>query len=162
MGILEAFVTNFTEGVLSGLKSGGTKQIEGLCNALRWAANVQDEATVVVNFNDGLAGGQRKLVILCNDVDLALFSAYSASTIPCDHLPREVLGYLLTRNKELGLGAWQICADENGNARIGITYSALAAGLTLPLFHCIALTLIEEAHEFDTKMRDAGMLQINY
>jgi hypothetical protein len=47
---------------------------------------------------------------------------------------------------------------ENNSVAFSLAYCALASGLDCGVFKTLCETMAKEAHAFDTKMHDAGLL----
>jgi hypothetical protein len=88
-----------------------------------------------------------------------LISTFSGAVVPVSRLPLEVMGYLLTRNRQLASGAWQASVmDNDGSVKFALAYCALVAGLDAAAFKIICEAMVQEAHEFDVKMKAIGLL----
>jgi hypothetical protein len=85
------------------------------------------------------------------------FTVFSTVTIPAEQVPAAALGYLLQRNREL-LPAWQMVVHDSGDVTFALYYCALASGLHQGVFKMLCETMIQEAHDFDAKMHEAGLL----
>jgi len=83
---------------------------------------------------------------------------FSAVEMEPRNISAEVMGHLLLRNKEAIFPAWQVMDNGNGNATFAVTYCALVQGLDAGVFKVICETMCKEVHEFDAKLRQAGML----
>jgi hypothetical protein len=52
-----------------------------------------------------------------------------------------------------------MCIRDDGNVAFSLNYCALAAGLHPGIFKMLCETMVKEAHEFDAKMNEAGLLR---
>ena len=151
MGFIEGLVNGFVQAV-------GGGRIERLCSELGWSIDERDGDQITLRFKDKITG-TRDVMIGAGDDSLVLFMVFSTAVMPRDEVPDELVGYLLNRNTELGLGAWQASIDKKGNAFLGIKYAALGNGLTAGALKYICQTMVEEATEFDGRMKRAGLLR---
>jgi hypothetical protein len=85
------------------------------------------------------------------------FTVFSAVNITAQRVPASVLGYLLRRNSE-PLIAWQMCVRGSDDVGFSLSYCAFAAGVDAGVFKVLCETMVKEAHEFDAKMHEAGLL----
>ncbi len=86
------------------------------------------------------------------------FTVASAVTMPAKEIPANVLGYLLERNSHC-IVAWHVSIGDDGSAVFGVNYRALTPGLNPGVFRMLCQMLLQEASEFDDRMRKAGVLQ---
>jgi hypothetical protein len=132
-------------------------RIERLCQELGWSIDERNGEGVVLYFNDPAIGVRK--VLVTEGAKVMLISTFSAAVIPASRVPIEVIGYLLTRNTQLAAAAWQAAImDNGGNVKFALAYCALVEGLDTAAFKVICETMVNEAHEFDVKMRAAGLL----
>lgn len=130
---------------------------ERLCQELGWSIDERNGEGVVLYFNDPTIGVRKGLVT--EGAKVMLISTFSGAVVPASRVPVEVMGYLLTRNTQLAAGAWQASVmDNDGNVKFALSYCALVAGLDAAAFKIICEAMVKEAHEFDVKMKVAGLL----
>ncbi len=135
----------------------GSGRIELLCRHIGWDIDERTSEGIALHFNDPVVSIRK--VMLAQNANLVLFSTDSATRLPGHRVPIEVLGYLLTRNKQLAGCAWQASAmDNTGTVSFALAYCALVEGLDPGAFKGICEAMVKEASEFDAKMRAAGLL----
>jgi hypothetical protein len=163
MGMLgnafEAFINATASAVAKSLlpQTQASGHIERLCQELGWSIGERNGEGVVLYFNDP-AIGVRKVLVTEGD-KVVLISTFSGAVVPAARLPVEVMGYLLTRNTQLAAAAWQASVmDNDGSVKFALAYCALVVGLDATAFKVICEAMVKEAHEFDVKMKAAGLL----
>jgi hypothetical protein len=137
-------------------------RIERLCRQIGepgWQIDEQSGRASQLYFNDALLG-IRKVTVIGGDEPMVLFAVRSHAVIPEDRLPSQVLSYLLRRNMELSLPAWQMYVSDDGQATFGLYYHAFGPGLTPEFFKHLCSTMAAEASAFDHKLRQAGLLRL--
>ena len=159
---------DFVEGVASGFCSAVAERSPGssagdvvrtCCGQLGWSIDERLNANeVCLHFNDPLVGIRKVVVGIGDHGTIVAFTVFSAVCIQSQQVPANVLGYLLQRNSQL-LIAWQMCVRDSGEVAFSITYCALAAGIDPGVFKMLCETMVKEAHEFDAKMDEAGLLR---
>ena len=132
-------------------------RVERLCRENGWRIDGHKDDTIYLDFKSPIAG-VRRMLISRGDEALVIFSVMSFAEVPAHNIPHEVLGYLLERNAELVLGAWNMQVTEEGKTIFFCRYVAIGMALNAGLFKYICETLNEAAHEFDVKMQRAGLL----
>src|SRR5216684_689748 len=134
MGLFSDTPGAFTDGFLGGVgnllngsasSNGHTASIERLCQALEWQVDENEGSIVRLHFKDPLAG-IRKLRIHRTDGPLTLFAVYCFAQPAVRDVPAEILAYLLKRNGELAVGAWELHFLDDGTVGFAFTYAALA------------------------------------
>ena len=169
MSLFTDFVEGFTSGLASVLteqasrESAGTSHsggvVEECCRQLGWSIDERLNANeVYLHFNDSLIRIRKVLVSLGNQGATVSFTVFSAVSLPARQVPAEALGYLLKRNGEMCL-AWQMRSRDDGNVSFALSYLAVALGLQHGTFKTICETMVREAHEFDERMNEAGLLR---
>lgn len=163
MGMLgnafEAFINATASAVAKSLlpQVQASGHIERLCQELGWSIDERNGEGGVLYFNDPEIGVRKVLVTV--GAKVMLISTFSGAVVPASRLPVEVMGYLLTRNTQLAAAAWQASVmDNGGNVKFALAYCALIAGLDAAAFKVICEMMVKEAHEFDVKMKAAGLL----
>ncbi len=142
------------------LGSAGNR-VEACCAQLGWSIDERMGTDgIILYFNDALMPDTIRKLLITGSASgpLAVFTVFSAGSIPAEQVPAEVLGHLLVRNQKAVFPAWQVMDQENGNAGFAVTYCALVQGLEAGIFEVICKTMCNEVHEFDAKLRQAGML----
>lgn len=130
--------------------------IERLCQELGWSIN-DCNGEGVLYFRDTTIGV--RTVLVKRGLKFALISTCSEAMLPASRLPAEVMGYLLTRNTQLAMAAWQASVmDNDGQVKFALSYCAFVPGLDAAAFKIICEAMVKEAHEFDVKMKAAGLL----
>ncbi len=163
-----SFLNEFVEGVASDVFSAvserlsytaASKLIETCCQELGWAIDERPSAgRVALHFNDPVTRIRKVLVSIVEGGSMVSFTVASAVTMPAKEIPANVLGYLLERNSAR-LVAWHVSVGDDGSAVFGINYRALTPGLNPGVFRMLCQMLLQEASEFDDRMRKAGVLQ---
>jgi hypothetical protein len=163
MGMLgtafEAFLNATASAVAKSLlpQAQASGHSERLCQELGWSIDERNGEGVVLYFNDPEIGVRK--VLVTEGAKVMLISTFSGAAVPASRLPVEVMGYLLTRNTQLAGAAWQASVMENsGSVKFALSYCALIAGLDAAAFKVICEVMVKEAHEFDVKMKAAGLL----
>jgi hypothetical protein len=167
MSIFRQMVEGFAQGFLQG---GGLSdapgngagyrergRIERLCHENGWDVDARDGEDRYLFFHSPFAE-HRSVVVGRGDEALVVFTAMSFTVLPPQVVPPEVLGYLLQRNEQIGLGAWRVSETDDEKLAFLVSYVAIGCGLTAGLFKHICETINQEANEFDVKMRRAGLL----
>jgi hypothetical protein len=161
------FVEGFTTGVIrtaaNGLQSSagtgnGNKRIEACCGQLGWGIDERIGDGIILYFKDPLVNIRKVMIATSDSGQLAVFTVFSAADMPASKVPAEVMAHLLIRNKDAVFPAWQLMENGNGNATFAVTYCALVPGLDAATLKVICETMCKEVHEFDAKLRQAGML----
>jgi hypothetical protein len=162
--IAEGLVTAFTGGQSNGASFGrgspARGRIENLCTQLAWTVDERDGKGIKLHFNDPLVK-TRKVMIYDGDDPLVVFEVYSYAYLPAREVPQEIMGHLLLRNNDMGVGAWGALVDDKGDAFFSVKYYALGDGITAQALKYITAALIKETFEFDKKMHAAGLLRRN-
>jgi hypothetical protein len=158
---------DFVEGVACGFVSAASDRpfvssaddvVETCCRQLGWSIDERLGANeVCLHFIDPLVRIRRVVVSVENQESVVGFTVFSAVTLPASRVPGAVLGHLLERNTHI-LAAWQMSVGENNEVAFALTYCALASGLHPGIFKMLCETMIKEAHDFDAKMHEAGLL----
>ena len=117
-----------------------------------------DANEIYLHFNDPLVGIRKVLVAIGDHGTLVGLTVFSSVSMPAQQLPAAALAHLLQRNGKLCV-AWQLCVRDGGEVVFALNYCALAAGLNPGVFKMLCETMVKEAHEFDAKMREAGLLR---
>lgn len=139
------------------LQAQASGHIERLCQELGWSIDERNGEGVVLYFNDPAIGVRK--VLVTEGAKVMLISTFSGAVVPVSRVPIEVMGYLLTRNTQLAVAAWQASVmDNGGSVKFALGYCALIAGLDATAFKVISEAMVREAHEFDVKMKAAGLL----
>ncbi len=157
--VFETIINATADAVVKNLLPQGQAlgRVEGLCQELGWAVDERNSDGIALYFHDS-AGGIRK-VMVTEGAKVLLISTFSRAVVPSSRVPIQVLGYLLARNTEMAAGAWQASATEHGGSvKFALAYCALSDGLNAAAFKVICEAMVREAHEFDVKMKAAGLL----
>lgn len=157
--VLEAVVNATASAVAKSLLPQGQAagRIERLCQELGWSIDERNGEGVGLYFNDPTIGVRK--VLVTEGAKVMLISTFSGAVVPPSRVPAEVLGYLLTRNTQLAAAAWQASVmDNDGQVKFALAYYALIEGLNAAAFKIICEAMVKEAHEFDVKMKAAGLL----
>ena len=164
--------TDFVEGFASGLASALSEQsscdpaaaahagdvVEECCRQLGWSVDERVSANeVCLHFNDPLVRIRKVHIGIGGQGTIVGFTVFSAATMPAQNVPATVLAHLLQRNCDLFV-AWETCRQDGGNVGFALTYCALAAGLDHWNFKTVCEAMVKEAHDFDAKMHEAGLL----
>lgn len=158
--LINGFTDGFFGTLANGTPSGHAGLIPRLCHEVGWSIDEQDGDTTRLHFRDPLVG-VRKLRIFAGEGPLVSFYVNSFAALPARSLPEEVPCYLLLRNSEIGVGAWQMTTpDDDGDVLFLFQYCALAAGLDPDGFKFICEKMLREALAFDEKMHKAGLLRL--
>jgi len=161
--LFEGLTCGFLEsGGLQRLRNNGVcyqerGRIERLTRENGWSIDGRTDDTIYLDFKSPFAS-DRRLLISRGDEALVIFSGMSFAEVPAHNFPQEVLGYLLERNAEMALGAWNMQITEEGKALCFCRYVAIGMGLNAGLFKYVCEGLNEEVHEFDVRMQKAGLL----
>jgi hypothetical protein len=163
MGMLgnafEAFINATAAAVVKSLlpQAQASWHIARLCQELGWSIDERNGEGVVLYFNDPAIGVRK--VLVTEGAKVMLISTFSGAVVPASRVPVEVMSYLLTRNTQLAAAAWQASVmDNDGQVKFALAYCALVAGLDATAFKVICEAMVQEAHEFDVKIKAAGLL----
>lgn len=165
MGFFREVTEGFVNGFVSAAKSGpshssasGREMIEACCAQLGWSIDERlDNNGMVLYFKDPIVSIRKLLITVGDAGSLAVMSVFSGAEIPAHQVSSEVLGYLLSRNTAMVCPAWQIAAND-GKIRFSVAYGTLVRGLDAGLFKVLCETMCKEVHDFDSKLRQAGIL----
>jgi hypothetical protein len=163
MSLFMDFVESVASGVVSAVSerssvSSAGDAVRTCCEQLGWSIDERLNANeVCLHFNDPLVGIRKVLVGIGDHGTIVGFTVFSAVNIPSQQVPAAALGHLLQRNSKLFV-AWQMCIRDGGDVAFALNYCALAVGLQPGVFKMLCETMVKEAHEFDVKMREAGLL----
>jgi hypothetical protein len=133
-------------------------RLESLLAELDWSVDEREDDGTIRLFFDHARLGRRRVWIYQGDGSLVLFGTCSHAFPKADQVPTEVLGHLLTRNKQMDVGAWSASVDDEGDAIFSVYYRALGDGLDAPALKWICEAMVGEVFAFDTKMQAAGLL----
>jgi len=168
MGLFKDFLEGFANGVITTAANGvqsprahgsGNKRIEACCTQLGWGIDERvGKDGIILYFKDPLVNIRKLMIATGDSGQLAVLTVFSAAEMEPRNIPAEIMGHLLLRNKEALFPAWQVMDNGNGNATFAVTYCALVQGLDAGVFKVICETMCKEVHEFDAKLRQAGML----
>ena len=148
---------NFLTELIKGfLEKDGFGRIERLCGEIGWAIDERGEDRIFLHFKDPFAG-IRKVFIAAGD-ELVLFAVYSFAVLPAERVPHEVNGYLVLRNGQMKVGAWQAKEDDDGDVLFCVQFTTSLAGLSAGMFKLACESMICEAQAFDERMIRAGLL----
>lgn len=165
MGFFREVTEGFVNGFVSAGKNGpshssasGRDVIEACCAQLGWSIDerIQNNG-MVLYFKDPIVSIRKLLITVGDAGSIAVMSVFSAAEIPAHQVSSEVLGYLLSRNTAMVCPAWQISAND-GKIGFSVAYGTHVRGLDAPLFKVLCETMCKEVHEFDSKLRQAGIL----
>jgi hypothetical protein len=164
MGLIHDMIEGFFEGFVEGSSSAlrmhqsrlGTERVERLCNESGWHINERSGNSIVLYFEDSIVR-TRRVRVGAGDRYVG-FICGSAAAMPSRKVPYEVLGYLLSRNSQLPAGAWQVAAIDGGKVSFYMTCDVLLKGLDADEFQLICASMAREVHDFDAKMKEAGIL----
>jgi hypothetical protein len=157
--VFEAVINATASAVVKNLlpQERASGHIERLCQELGWAIDERTSDGVVLYFNDPAI--RIRKIMVTEGAKVMLISTFSGAVVPASRLPAEVMGYLLTRNTQMAAGAWQASVmDNDGGVKFALAYCALIAGLDATALKVICEAMVKEAHEFDVKMKAAGLL----
>lgn len=129
--------------------------VERFCGVLGWVVHERQGATSIINITDP-GGVDRALSVWPAGDGLYIFLVTSRANFPT--LPPSVAEYLLSRNTYLNAGAW-MSESIAGAMTLALIHKAHLEGLNAAEFHNICAAMIREAHDFDGKLRTAGLLQ---
>jgi len=166
-----SFLNSLIEGINNGFRKGpGSERmhnnvicyqergrIDRLCGEIGWDIDGREDDTIYLDFKSPIAG-TRRMLISRGDEALVNFSVLSFAEVSPRRIPKEVLGYLLERNTEIALGAWDMFVNEDENVLFLCRYTAIGVGLNAGLVKYICETLNQEVHEFDERLQKAGLL----
>ena len=163
MSFLKELIGGVASDVLSAVSerlsfTSATKLIETCCHELGLTIKERPGAgSIALHLNDPVTGVRVVLVSIVEGGALVSFAATSAVTMPANEIPGSILGYLLERNSH-SIVAWRVSISDDGSAIFGANYRALTPGLNPGVFRMICQALLQEASEFDDRMRKAGLL----
>lgn len=169
MSVWREIVEGFAEGFLTAAAyqsqvvpyhggAGECGRIDRLCRELGWSVDERSvtENAVYLHFNTRY--GLRRLRIADGEDSIVTFSAHSSAVIAARNVPADVLVYLLHRNVHgSGLGMWAMTVDDRNNVLFHLMYQPFGDGLDSEGFKYICESLINEAVDFDDKLRAAGL-----
>lgn len=164
MNLFKEVLEELASGVVSevserlSLRSAGNV-VNACCQQLGWTIDERLNAReVYLHFNDPIFGIRKVLVSVGDQGTLVCFTVCSGATIPASQVPSSALGYLLQRNCQLFV-AWQMSIRDSGDVAFALNYCALASGLNPSAFKTLCEIMVKEAHEFDAKLDEAGLLR---
>ena len=163
MSFMRDFFGSVVDGIVSGAanqaRSGNGSQrgrIERLCRELGWSVDERDGDSIRLHFNSA-DGYVRKVRI--SGGDIVGFFAHSDAVFPVRSVPPNIMAYLLRRNLEdSGAGMWGMIVNEDDDATFHVSYMALGDGLDAGMLKSICESLVNEAADFDSRLRRAGLL----
>lgn len=157
-GIASEFVSGFRDGLAV---NGANGVIDTFCRELGWEIDERyNQGRVGLYFKDSVIGRRTVRVSIVGGGAMVSFTVGSAVSMPAKEIPVEILGHLLERNSEL-VGGWFVSVDDDDDtACFAVNYCALSSGLNAAVFKLTCETLLEEANDFDDKMRQAGVLRV--
>ncbi len=163
-----SFLNELVDGVASDVLSAVTerlsytaasKLIETCCQELGWAIDERPSpGRIALHFNDRVTRIRTVLVSIIERGAMVSFTVASAAIMAAHEIPANVLGYLLERNSHC-IVAWHVSIGDDGSACFAVNYRALTPGLNPGVFRMLCQMLLQEASEFDDRMRKAGVLQ---
>ena len=124
--------------------------IDGLCGESGWRVDEREGDVALLHFNDP-GGGVRKLSVWQEQAGCLVFVVASRSAF--GSVPPAITQYLLQRNPQLEVGAW---ATEPCGRGVAIAVIHRAHGLTGAGFRRVCELMVQEAVDFDAKLRHAG------
>jgi hypothetical protein len=159
MSMFSSFLNRVASGFASPRPNPAAVAAETCCQQLGWSIDERPTAKEMrLRFNDPLVR-RRNVQLGFEDDGLYLaFRVFSAVWMPAKAVPHAALGYLLERNGKL-LVSWEVCIQDDDIVGFALSYFALAVGLRPDVFKSICETMIQEAHEFDSRMYKAGLLR---
>ena len=104
------------------------------------------------------SAGRIRKVSIGTDEKLMSFCVYSAAAISSRQIPGEIMGYLLHRNSEMAISAWQMFAKGNGEVGFALTCCMLVQGMDAGLLKYACESMVPEVASFDTKLQAARLL----
>jgi len=135
-----------------------SKLIVGCCQELGWAIDdCPGAGRIALRFNDSVTRVRTVLVSIVEGGTMVSFTVASAVTMAAKEIPANILGFMLERNSHR-FAAWQVSIGDDGSACIAVSYRTLTPGLNAGVFGMICQSLLQEASEFDGRMRKAGVL----
>jgi hypothetical protein len=136
-----------------------TPIVPRLCNELGWQIDEVHGQTIGLHFKDNNAIRGIRKVFIYEGEGLVSFRTHSHASIPENQIQPEILGHLLLRNYERGIGAWSVHIDNDGDTLFFQDYSTLKGALTANAMQAICSELVTETSEFDAKLRRARLLR---
>ena len=164
MSFLNELVDGVASDVLSAVSerlsyTAASKLIETCCQQLGWAIDERPSpGRIGLHFNDRVIRIRTVLVSIVEGGTMVSFTVGSAVNMTAKEIPANVLGYMLERNSGR-LVAWHVSIGDDGSAYFAVNYRALTPGLNPGVFKMLCQMLLQEASEFDDRMRKAGVLQ---
>ena len=166
MGLFTDMMTGFVHGLASatadGIRNGtlfrssSNGLIEGFCQELGWAIDERDADRILLHFAD--PSGRLRKVSICADDKLMSFCVYSAAAVPSRRIPAEIMGFLLHRNSEMSISAWQSFVQGNGDVGFALACCLLVQGMDAGLLKYACESMVQEVASFDTKLQAARLL----
>jgi hypothetical protein len=157
MGLFRSIINGIASGYASPPVNPAVAAAESCCQQLGWRVDERPHAHEMrLSFNDPLIRRRKVQLGFEDDGVYVAFRVFSAVWMPAKKVPHAALGYLLERNGKL-LVSWELCIGNNDNVRFALCYFALTAGLRPEIFKSICETMIQEAHEFDSRLDAAGL-----
>lgn len=153
MGVFKDFVD-----ALGGPKTGsrGMQRIEQLCSEIGWSINGRVGKGIILDFTTK-AGKRRLLISTSNDGRFGVATVHSEAKFYPRDIPEQFGYYLLLRNKDRGLGGWELREDE-GMMAFACSHTFFVDGLAPDLFKAMCEGIVVEVGEVDNGLREKGLL----
>jgi len=159
-GFANGFMSSTVDGLRAGIPQGqspmGPALVERFCREVGWSVDERQGEVMLLHFTDTVVG-VRKVAITPRNRLMSL-RVWCPAFMNARQIPNEVMGYLLLRNSELGVVAWQVYDVGNGNAAFALASNMFMAGMDALVFKHVCETMVKEAKAFDEKMQAAGLL----
>jgi len=149
----------FLSGLMNGFQGSRTRnkhtaRLQEHCRELGWESSVLDNGSLVLQFeHKGM--GEKTLLIVPGD-SLTLFIADSGICMVPERVPEQTLAYLLWSNAKRLFGHWGVDEGQDGNAVFQLRYCTQTSGLDVPMLKTVCEAMLEEAFDFDSKLRATG------
>ncbi len=136
------------------------KSVEKNCRLQRWC----NQSGFTLQDRDGLRGSllvsSRRQVCLLQLFDhgsLIGFRSKSRLQLNAEHVPQDILKYMLCSNSRMCFGAWS-ATEEDGITSFVLQHTALAARMNARAFSTICEEIIKETMIFECLAVRAGLL----
>ena len=138
-------------------RPGGIGAILAMCRRLGWVVDASDGNNVSIPFRDPVVGMRKVYVNSSEDGRYGHVSVLSDAVLR-GSFPADVLAYLLVRNGEVEVGAWQAHAGK-GSVQFSLEYRVPPESLSDAQLVRVCQILLAEAAEFDARLRKEGLLK---
>jgi hypothetical protein len=161
--VTAGFANRFVSAAVATLRGGrslghaanGLVLTERICQELGWSVDERDSDAILLHFTDPVIGIRK--IAISNGEKVMAFAVCSSAIMNPRQVSAEIMAYLLLRNSRMGGSAWQMFEVSSGNVGFSVAAYMLIDGMNAAMFEFLCETMAKEAHEFDAKVKAAGV-----